>query len=135
MQDGMFCHFCYEHNVPRCDCCGNFMPIDVDNECQIIEDEGLSFSIEDDETGAILKDIFPLKFNVCEDCADDIFVEGKDEFFKDHLVGRGDLYGRYTNVVPFRRIKNIRALTKRVSPLVVKLFLAEIETRKQKQTN
>ena len=138
MQDGTFCHFCYEHNVPRCDCCGDFMPIDVDNDCQIIEDEGLSFYIEDDETGAILKDeqdIFPLMFNVCEDCADDIFVEGKDEFFKDHIAGSGALYGRYTNVVPFRRIKNIKTLTKRVSPLVVKLFLAEIEIKKQKQTN
>ena len=74
-------------------------------------------------------------FNVCGDCADFIFVEGRNELFKDHTIDSGVSFGRYTNAVPLRRIKNIKALTKRVSPLAVKLFFAEIEIKKQKQTN
>ena len=138
VQDGVFCHFCYEHNIPRCDCCRDFMPIDVDDECQIIEEEGLSFYIEDDETGTVLKDeqgIFPLMFNVCGDCADDIFVEGRNELFREHISCSGAVHGRYANAVPSRRIKDMTALTRRTSPLALKFFLAEIEKKKQRQVS
>lgn len=120
-QDGMFCSFCYDHELPKCDCCHEIMPIDVSCDCEINEEKGIQFCIKNYETNTILttsNDIMPVIFNVCEDCANIVFKEGKKELFKEHHCDNSSMYN---NIIPLHRIRKIKALP--ISSEKLKSFL------------
>lgn len=137
-QGAKFCHFCYMNNLPRCSCCDELLVLDLSNsgcgDCDIDEDNGINFFIEDENTHILLKNPdgnYPITSCVCKDCAEEVFYDGEDELFRDHQSNYHPYYG---NIIPIQRIKNPKYLNE-VSSLALNLFNSDIKKEKASEKN
>ena len=100
----IICHSCYDEDFPICEFCNEHL--DTNSNGTFTEKDGLLFTICDDDSSDspdIPTNIFGTieKYFICPKCAEEFFVNGKQEFTIPHRkCGYNDL----TSLIPIRRI-------------------------------
>ena len=82
-EDQIFCRYCFDNRLPVCDVCGETLMVDED----FAPKAGIQFYVNDKNAQDIfIKDSFNARISrtVCSCCAEDVFVNGKQELFRPH---------------------------------------------------